>query len=118
MINENDPITLAEACEIVFRNTIKPATLLAEHGRGRLVISKIGRAYFTTLRDARELLEKCRVEREARGSISTKNAGNGLSETDSVSCARAGANQAVSMLKSLSKNTLGKSTSRNRQPTR
>lgn len=69
---DEDPITLKEACELVFRNTVTPATLRAEAGRGRLDISRIGKRDFTTLRSARELFERCRVEREAQGSISIR----------------------------------------------
>lgn len=46
---DEDPITLKEACEMVFRNTVTPATLRAEAGRGRLEISRIGKRDFTTL---------------------------------------------------------------------
>ena len=42
-IGRDDPITLEEACRIVFRDTIKPATLRAEVARGNLIIERIGR---------------------------------------------------------------------------
>lgn len=117
-MREDDPITLAEACEIVFRNTVRPATLRAEAARGHLQISRIGRRDFTTLRDARELYEKCRVERKAPGSISTRDENNGLSETEQLLSARAAAHVMVNGLKLLSKDTSAKSTGRRRQTTR
>ena len=58
---DDDPITLKEACEIVFRNQCRVATLRAEAKRGRLTVFKIGRSYFTTLRNVREMVEMCRV---------------------------------------------------------
>lgn len=87
--HDNDPITLKEACEIVFRNTVTPATLRAEAGRGRIEIARIGKRDFTTLRSARELFERCRVEREAQGSISTPSGKLGQSGMVCISSARA-----------------------------
>jgi hypothetical protein len=65
-------LTLKDACEIFFGGKVTVATLKAEHARGNLDISKIGRAYFTTIRKLREMEEKCRVEAPARNSGSTK----------------------------------------------
>lgn len=47
-ISDDEPMTLAEACETIFRGHIKPATLRAEAARGRLVIERIGRRDFVT----------------------------------------------------------------------
>jgi hypothetical protein len=41
--NANDPITLADACNEIFRGKIKPGTLRAEAARGNLTIFRIGR---------------------------------------------------------------------------
>lgn len=113
-ISDDDVVTLAEACEIVFRNKITPSTLRAEGRRGRLAISKIGKRYFTTIRDARELFDRCRAAPEARGSTSTRNAGHGSSETDNDSSAQAAVNQIVASLKKSSPTTLAASTPRSR----
>lgn len=113
--NDDDPVTLQEACDIVFRGRITPATLRAEAGRGKITIAKIGKRYFTTLREARELFDRCHAEPEARTSTSTRAADSGSSETDNASSARAAANATVEMLKGLSKPTSGGSTGRNRQ---
>lgn len=56
---EDEPLTLAEACQLIFRNAISPATLRAEAGRGRLVIERIGRRDFVTRRAIREMRKKC-----------------------------------------------------------
>jgi hypothetical protein len=55
------PIPLKDACERHFSGTISVATLKAEHKRGNLEISKIGRQYFTTLNQIRKMIKKCRV---------------------------------------------------------
>lgn len=117
-INPDDPVTLKEACEIVFRNTITHWTLRSAAKAGRLPVSLIGRTLYTTLRDARELHEKCRVEQKAPGSISIQRAGNGSSETEAVSSAQAGARATVQMLKSLSGSTSEGSTSPRRHRAR
>lgn len=56
---EDEPLTLAEACQLIFRNAISPATLRAEAGRGRLTIERIGRRDFVTRRAIREMRKKC-----------------------------------------------------------
>jgi len=59
--HEDDPLTLAEACQLIFRNAISPATLRAEADRGRLVIERIGRRDFVTRRAIREMRKKCEM---------------------------------------------------------
>jgi hypothetical protein len=86
-MTDNDPITLAEACEIVFKNKVTPATLRAEHRRGRLDIFRVGKRDFVYLRDVRAMVERCRVEDPRRDFISIRNANNGLSETERASSA-------------------------------
>ncbi len=115
---DDDPVTLAEACKIAFRDAVTPRTLRAEASRGRLDVFRIGKRDFTTLRSVREMQEKCRVDRQGRGSISTDDARRGLSETAHLSSARAAASATVQELKRLSKNTSGKSTGRPRTMTR
>ena len=48
--DDERPITLNEACSL-FRGSLTPSTLWAEHDRGRIVIFKIGRRYYTTKSD-------------------------------------------------------------------
>lgn len=61
MISDDEPMTLAEACETLFRGHIKPATLRAEAARGRLVIERIGRRDFVTRRAIKEMRKQCQV---------------------------------------------------------
>jgi hypothetical protein len=58
-IGDDDPITLAEACEWFFRDRITPATLRAERNRGRLATMKIGRTEFTTRAAIKEMKRLC-----------------------------------------------------------
>src|SRR6185312_5377630 len=84
-------LTLKDACEIYFNGRITPATLRAENDRGNLRLSKIGRAYFTTLADLKSMREKCLVEAQAPSSGSIKNASRGPSLTDASAAAQAAA---------------------------
>lgn len=104
-IGDDDPITLEEACKLVFRGTIKPSTLRLEATRGNVEVFKVGRRHFTTLRSVRGMSERCREKRKARGSILTESASNGLSEMDRVSSALVALNQTTSRLKRSSRNT-------------
>lgn len=103
-IDDEAPVTLEEACTIVFRGLIKPSTLRAEAARGRLDVRRIGRRDFTTLRSARELMT-CQDEKRRRVFISTKNESNGSSETDKASSAQAALSQKLRLLKGSLKNT-------------
>lgn len=69
MTSDDEPMTLAEACETVFRGHIKPATLRAEAARGRLVIERIGRRDFVTRRAIKEMREQCRMTSNNRNEI-------------------------------------------------
>lgn len=60
-VDEDEPLTLAEACEIVFRGRITPDTLRAEAARGNLAIERIGRRDFVTRAAIKDMREKCRA---------------------------------------------------------
>jgi hypothetical protein len=81
ILTDDTLLTLKDACEIFFGGKVTPATLKAEHSRGNLALSKIGRTYFTTPADLRLMRNKCLVEAPAQNSGSTKNAGPGPSST-------------------------------------
>lgn len=109
---DDAPITLAEACELVFRGTMTPATLRAEAARGRLVIFKIGKRHYTTRAHVREMIELCRVEPKDQDSTWTGNDPNGLSEMERISNAQAALTVTLNALKSASPNTSAANTSR------
>ena len=81
-------LTLKDACEIFFRGKVTAATLKAEHARGNLDMTKIGRSYFTTIGKLREMEAKCRVEAPAQSSGSTRRVIDGRSATAKASAAQ------------------------------
>jgi hypothetical protein len=111
---DDDPITLNEACDIIFGGTITEASLRAEERRGNLDTFKIGRTIFTTRRDIKEMEKKCRVARKGRVSTSTRDANNGSFETESPSGALAALNQTVQALKRGLPNTSERNTGQRR----
>jgi hypothetical protein len=84
-------ITLKDACEIFFGGRITVATLKAEHARGNLDMSKIGRCYWTTIAKLKDMEQKCRVEAPAQSCGSIKRATPGPSLTDDSAAAQASA---------------------------
>lgn len=68
---DTDPITLQQACELVFDNAITPAALRAEAKRGNLNMFKVGRRHFTTRHDLKEMQKKCRLDLAEKDLVST-----------------------------------------------
>lgn len=95
---DDEPLTLTEACKVIFKGAIGPDTLMAEAARGRLTMEKIGRRWFVTPAAIREMRKKCEVAQpaKARGSGFSQGASetespsrlSGSSETDRVNTAR------------------------------
>lgn len=112
MTGDNDPITLKDAAS---HFGFSEWTLRTEADRGRLTIYRIGRKDYTTANDIREMVNQCRVEKKGHGSISSRESGNGLSETDRASSALASAKESVLRLRRPSLNISATSTGRNRQ---
>lgn len=106
MIGDSDTITLKDAAQHFGYSVY---TLRAEADRGRLAIYKIGKRYYTTPADIKEMVNQCRVDQKVRGFTSIRREINGPSETERVSSALAAANESAQRLKNSSKNTLGKS---------
>ncbi len=111
-------ITLKDACEIFFGGKVTVAVLKAEHAKGNLDMSKIGRSYWTTIAKLRDMDAKCRVEAPARNSGSTKAADHGRSLTADPAIAQGSALRTLSRLKESFGNTSKASTSRPKVPTR
>lgn len=110
MTGDHDTITLKDAASH-FGYTV--STLRAEADRGRLTIYKIGKRYYTTPADIRDMVQKCRVELKGHGFTLTRSVSSGSSETERALSARARAQETVTRLKNSSRNTLATSTSRN-----
>lgn len=112
MTQDDDTITLKDAAS---HFGFSVHTLRTEADRGRLTIYKIGRAYYTTPGDVKEMVRQCRVDQKARAYISIRSVGSSLSETERASSALAAARETAQRLKNSSRNTLGKSINLNRQ---
>jgi hypothetical protein len=112
MTNEDDPITLAEACGLYPRAKLTVSTLRSEAGRGRLEIFRLGRRDYTTPKAMHKMVQRCREDDPRRDCTSTQQDGNGSSGTDSVSSARAALNQTVTALKQGLPRISGKNTRR------
>jgi hypothetical protein len=112
--HDDDPITLADACEY-FRNRIKVSTLRREAQRGNLVTYRVGRRDFTTIADIREMFKRCRGAGRHPDSISTQGASSGSSAMAQNSSARDALNLTVEALKSSLPSSSPGSTNRNGQ---
>jgi len=112
MTDDDNLLTLAEACERVLGGKVKVASLRAEVGRGNLTIFRVGRKDFTTVRHVREMIDRCRVGRPPQDSTLIENGEHGPSETDRVSSAQAALSQTLEELKKRSGPILDSSTSR------
>lgn len=97
--DDTAPITLKEACEVIFNNRIGVDALRAEAARGRLSIFRIGRRDFTTIRDVREMVEKCRDAKPRPASTSTRKEKPGSSGTARDSSARAALDKTLRALR-------------------
>jgi hypothetical protein len=112
VIGDTDTITLKDAAQ---HFGFSVYTLRTEADRGRLTIYKIGKRFYTTPADIREMVNQCRVEQKGRDFTLIRGGNNGSSETDRASSALAAANETALRLKNSSRNTLGTSIARNRQ---
>lgn len=112
MTADTDPITLAEACETIFRGSMTVATLRAEAARGKLAIFKIGRRIYTTQASVREMIALCRVAPKDRGCISIAKETNTSSETVRLSCVQAALDTKLRELKSSLPNISSRNTDR------
>ena len=115
MISDSDTVTLKDAAQ---HFGFSVYTLRTEAERGRLTIYKIGKRYYTTPADVKEMVQRCRVAQKAPGFTSIRNANNGSSETERASSALVAAQETARRLKNSSRNTLGKSIALNHQARR
>jgi hypothetical protein len=102
---DGDIITLQDAAQ---HFGFSVYTLRTEADNGRLTIYKIGRRYYTTPGDIKEMIKQCRVEQKGRDFTSIRAANSGPSETERHSSALAAARETALRLKNSSRNTLGK----------
>jgi hypothetical protein len=110
-LDEDTLITLRDASEIVFNKQISVAVLKAQIAPGNLRVSKIGRSYFTTPRDVKEMVERCRVKAQGQNSGSTDCEIDGRSSTGSVELALASLQRSFTKPKGRSRNISQRNTS-------
>jgi hypothetical protein len=106
MTQDGDTITLKDAAK---HFGFSVYTLRTEADRGRLAIYKIGKRFYTTPADVKEMVRLCRVDQKAPDFTLIRNARLGSSETERASSALAAANETALRLKNSSRTTLGKS---------
>lgn len=112
MTRDDDTITLKDAAQ---HFGFSVYTLRTEADRGRLAIYRIGKRYYTTPADIKEMVRQCRVDQKAPDFTSIRTARSGLSETEHASSALAAANEIALRLKNSSRNTLGRSIAQHRR---
>jgi hypothetical protein len=112
MIGDSDTITLRDAAK---HFGFSVYTLRTEADRGRLVIYKIGKRYYTTPADIKEMVKQCRVDQKGRDFTLIRGGSSTLSATDRSSSALAAATETALRLRNSSRNTLGTNIARNRQ---
>jgi hypothetical protein len=110
-MTDDRPLTLQEAADLY---RLKISTLRAEASRGRLDVFRIGRRDYTTLEALKTMVRKCQEDALRRASTSTRDADNGLSETDRASSAQAALSMSVQALRSGLPSISGRNTRRNR----
>jgi hypothetical protein len=112
MTDDDRPISLKEAAKMF---GFPVSALRREHQRGRLAVYQPGgRKYYTTAADVREMVHKCRVEPKAQGFTLIRDDASLSCATERASSALAAANETVSKLKSISRNTSRPSINRKR----
>jgi hypothetical protein len=106
MTEDGDTITLKDAAS---HFGFSVYTLRTEADRGRLAIYRIGKRYYTTPADVKEMVRLCRVDQKAPDFTLIRNARSTSSETERASSALAAARETALRLKNSSRSTLGKS---------
>jgi len=96
-IDDDEPITLAEACKLFPRAKLTVSTLRAEADRKRLEIFRLGKRDYTTLRSMREMVRRCQEGDHRRGSTPREVIG---SSTERLASAQAALNHTLQALKS------------------
>ena len=115
VLKEDQLITLRRAAEIFLGDRKHVATLRAEAARGNLVVSKIGRGYWTTLARHREMEQKCQGAPQVRNSGSTNPETPGPSSTVDPAIAQGAALRTLEGLKQHFGITSKRNTSRSNQ---
>lgn len=92
-------MTLEEASERIFGGNLPVSTLRARVRQGKLDAFKTGKKYLVTEDDVYEMVRRCREDRKARRSGSTRSASNGSYAMDNDSSVQASLRETMLRLK-------------------
>jgi hypothetical protein len=112
-IAEDDPITLAEASEVVLKGAVGEQALRNAARNGNLQVERLGKNLFTTAAYIKAWRNQCRVQQSRPDSISAKTravGGSGSSVTATATDEQAVLKGIAKALKNGSLNTSRKST--------
>lgn len=105
-ITDDTPLTLKDACRIIFRDAIKPASLRSAADKGHLHMVRVGRTDFVTPAAIKEMMvRQCQEKDSPRAAISERTKRSGSSETDRKQSAQAAALATARALRKPSRNT-------------
>lgn len=111
-IGDDEPVTLAEACNLFFGGRLTPSALRTEAAKGNLDIIQIARKDFVTRRAIEEMKERCRVNRARPASGSAPIREHGSSRTAPDASAQDAVRLLLKRRKERSQNTSPANTSR------
>ena len=118
-VMDDQPIRLADACDLFFGGALTPASLRLEANRGNLAMMRIAGKDFVTPAAIEDMKRKCRVERNRPTSSFERNppskakpesAACGSSRTDQSISAQDALSMKLDRLNRPSKNTSAKNT--------
>jgi len=98
-MTDDQLIPLRKAAEVFLGDAKHVATLRAEAARGNLVVSKIGRGYWTTIARLKAMDEKCQGDHLAQNSGTTESENPGQSSTADPAIAQGAALRTLNELK-------------------
>lgn len=81
-IEDDEPISLAEACNLFFRGRLTKSSLRTEARKGNLEIIQIANKDFVTKNGIKRMIEKCRKNADLQGSGSDQTPKHGSSRTE------------------------------------
>jgi hypothetical protein len=81
-IEDDEPISLAEACKLFFRGRLTKSSLRTEARKGNLEIIQIANKDFVTKNGIKRMIEKCRKNADQQGSGSDRTPEHGSSRTE------------------------------------
>lgn len=117
-IEDDEPVTLAEACKLFFGGRLTKSALRTEARKGNLEVLMIAGKAFVTRNAIERMKEKCLVKNSPQGSGSDQTREHGSSRTEVGASAQNAARLKLQMLKKSLESTSPANTSRGAEATR